>query len=133
MMLFPMGKDRNDRPIYATTEGRYVVDVDYQKNPRTDLRTKYPATDGYYGEPDCHLAEDVTPVFMDDVVATMNAALEQNEAPWRYVLKENRMFVEEETPRGKNTEELTKWEALRIAREVMPVRKEGYSINDIAN
>ena len=93
LMLFPMGADRCGRPIYATPEGRFVVDVDYQKNPRTDLRTKYPATDGYSGEPDCHLAEDVTPVFMDDVVTTMNEALERNDAPYRYLIRGNRMLV----------------------------------------
>ncbi len=46
------GNDAHGRPCYVDRKGNAYVDLDYQKHPRTNLATKYPARDVYYGEPD---------------------------------------------------------------------------------
>lgn len=132
LILFPVGADRNGRPIFETLKGHYVVDVDYQKNPRTDILTKYPATDGYYGEPDCHLSDELTPIFMDDVVETINEALEINNWPLRYHLKENRVFACHNPEHGACFEELTPALIEKLAETARPVVLEGYPVDTIA-
>jgi len=112
ILLIPAGRDRNNRPIFVTPGGRYVVDVDYQRNPRRDLRTKYPATDGYYGEPDCHLAENLTPVFADTLVAAANDALESDGSCQRYVLRDGRLFRNNDVDSGDSFDELMPQTAL---------------------
>ncbi len=46
------GNDRFGRPCYTDREGNAYVDTDYQRHPRTQIATKYPADDVYFGEPD---------------------------------------------------------------------------------
>lgn len=51
ILLKPAGKDSFGRPIYIDPNGRYYVDIDYQRHPRTNICTKYPSNDPN-GEPD---------------------------------------------------------------------------------
>ena len=55
LVLFPEGRDRFDRPVYSDANGFAYVDLDYQRNPRKCIATKYPAKNFYYGEPDIKL------------------------------------------------------------------------------
>lgn len=45
------GTDRFGRPLFTDVNGRYFVDIDYQRHPGTCICTKYPANDPE-GEPD---------------------------------------------------------------------------------
>ena len=47
-----VGNDRFGRPCFLDADGNAYVDTDYQRNPRTSIRTKYPAKDWWFGEPD---------------------------------------------------------------------------------
>lgn len=97
LVLYPGAPDRCGRPTFVDSEGRAYVDIDYQKNPRREILTKYPRHDAYYGEPDCHLADDVTVVFADgpfhDLVEEVNDRLERAGSDRRYMLtEEGRVF-----------------------------------------
>jgi len=52
LLLTPAGTDRFGRPCFTDMQGRAYVDIDYQRHPRTNIATKYPPKDIFYGEPD---------------------------------------------------------------------------------
>lgn len=89
LYLIPFGKDRFGRPVYLSLNGNAIVDID-PRDPRKDLRTKWPPKEAYYGEPDCHLDPDLKPVFVDDAfVEEVNRHLECAGSRIRYIMKKD--------------------------------------------
>jgi len=108
LFLLPIGKDRFDRPVFRTPAGNAVVDIE-PSNPRKELRTKYPAQDAYYGEPDCRLDPELKPVFIDDLIEEANRQLEASGEKFRYVLQDGRVFVNNDVEAGDDFDEIS-WE-----------------------
>jgi hypothetical protein len=89
LYLVPFGEDCFGRPVYLSQNGNAIVDID-RRDPRKDLRTKWPPKDAYYGEPDCHLDPDLKPVFVDEsLVEEANQCLEQAGSRVRYLIKKD--------------------------------------------
>lgn len=105
LFLLPIGKDRFDRPVFRTPAGNAVVDIE-PSNPRKELRTKYPAQDAYYGEPDCRLDPELKPVFIDDLIEEANRQLEASGEKFRYVLQDGRVFVNNDVDAGDDFDEI---------------------------
>lgn len=96
LLLYPAGEDRFGRPVYNDAEWNAYVDTDYQKHPRTEICTKYPKDDAYYGEPDCPVTQQ-TIVFadgpFDTLVEELNERREVLGLRNRYVLlPDGRLF-----------------------------------------
>lgn len=113
LYLFPIGKDRFDRPIYLSLNGNAIVDID-PRDPRKDLRTKWPPKEAYYGEPDCHLDPDLKPVFVDELIEETNQRLEASGDKHRYVLQDGRIFVNNDVEAGDDFTEVTWEKAIRF-------------------
>ncbi len=130
LLLFPIGKDRFDRPVYLSPRGNAIVDID-NRDPRKDLRTKWPPKDAYYSEPDCHLEDDLRPVFMDTVIETANTAKEMAGDPDRYQLKGTRVFVCNDIATGDDFEELNEKQVNSLVNFVEPVLFDGHEIQSL--
>lgn len=115
LYLFPVGRDRSDRPVYVSESGNAVVDIDYQRSPRTDLRTKYPPKEAYYGEPDCRLSKDLRPIFIDDLVREVNERLEKTGSQMRFTLLDGRLWYNADVMNGDDFLEIsTKFAAFEL-------------------
>ena len=130
LLLYPAGEDRFGRPVYLSPSGNAIVDID-PRDPRKDLRTKWPAKDAYYGEPDCHLDDDLRPVFMDTVIETANTAKEMAGNPDRYQLKGTRVFLCNDINDGDDFEELNEQQVQSLVNFVFPVLFKGYEIQTL--
>lgn len=118
LYLFPIGKDRFDRPVYRALSGNVVVDID-PRDPRKDLRTKWPAQDAYYGEPDCHLNPELKPVFVDELVEEANQRLESAGESRRLALRDGRTFVNNGTEAGDDFTEISWEKAIHLLERVI--------------
>lgn len=112
LFLHPASDDRMGRPVFISPSGHVFVDVDYQANPRKEILTKYPAFDAYYGEPDCHLADDVETVFTDmdpaRLVCAANDILGQRGNALRFRLVDGRFFIQHDVETGDDFDELSR-------------------------
>lgn len=113
LYLFPIGKDRCGRPIYLSLNGNAIVDID-PRDPRKDLRTKWPSKEAYYGEPDCHLDPDLKPVFVDELIEEANQKMEAAGESRRFVLSDGRTFINNDVEAGDDFTEVTWEKAIRF-------------------
>ena len=113
LYLLPIGKDRCGRPIYLSLNGNAIVDID-PRDPRKDLRTKWPPKEAYYGEPDCHLDPDLKPIFIDELIEESNQRLEATGDKHRYVLQDGRIFVNNDVEAGDDFTDVTWEKAVRF-------------------
>ena len=125
-----MGEDRFSRPVYLSQNGTAIVDIN-PRNPRKDLRTKWPSYDVYYGEPDCHLAEDLRPIFMDQVIEIINTTKEMAGDPDRYQLKGCNVYVCTDIEAGDDFEILNNIQVEALVNLATPVIFDGHEIESL--
>ena len=93
LYLFTFDEDHNGLPTYVDLEGNAYVDTDSKHAYRKHIVSKYPPKEIYGGNPFVRLADNIIPVFVDQLVDEANDLLAWVNSPIRYKIFYDRLYM----------------------------------------